>query len=397
MYLTLQHPEILESLKDFAGGLLTTSAGLIIKTSKEVILSAKVNGGFDFYLAPVKVQGVASFVLMTVFRDDDEEPLVWRTPLIKDDAATQELIKLFDSRKTDVFFFDELNRELLSISVEGDLPSMRKRIDEVSLCDNANHREALEQAEEWFSRRGASEEEEAVSVQITSELLRSDFVIMDVGLERHRFHGSKTFSTTVLEREEPGSFQEHDIVFLLQRVFTQDRIFLGPIKEVDGEEFVDVLIVGEYVAYLIQAKDSPNTQRMLKTLVKRKRSKSIAQTREAAKQLKGAFSFVRRNPMLRFKVGDGVVEVDLSEKPLLGIIVIKEVFDDSMLEYSDIVFDLMDQVKSNCLVLDYPELSRMTMHCKSEERFLGAASQILEGAREYGQMPRLRYSGAPPA
>lgn len=75
---------------------------------------------------------------------------------------------------------------------------------------------------------------------------------------------------------------------------------------------------------------------------------------------------------------------------------IKEVFDDTMTEYSEVVFNLMTKSKKNVVLFDYPEFNRMTAHCPGEGLFLGAIVQILDAAYEHGQLPRLRYSGIPP-
>jgi hypothetical protein len=186
-------------------------------------------------------------------------------------------------------------------------------------------------------------------------------------------------------------------VFLFQRVFRQERIYLNPVKSVDGEEFVDVLVVGDQCAYLIQAKDSPNTERVLRNSVERKRIKSINQVQHGANQLKGAFAFVADNPKLDLKMRGTRMVVDLTDMPLLGIIVAKELFNDSMQEYSEILFELMENVENYCLAFDFAELSLMTLHCPGEERYLGAVWQIFEGMKQHGELPRVRYSGQPPA
>ncbi|MCY1165773.1 hypothetical protein D9M73_56840 [compost metagenome] len=399
MHLTLNHPEVLPHLKGWGGGLWAAKVEskwcLLIKVSKEMILTAKVNEGFDFYLAPIAVDGVQSYCLMTVFFDDDDEPLVIRTPLIKDDECTENLFQLLASDEIEVFFFDEHDRELLSWSVTGDLGGMREKLMGVQYFPMEQHREMLGQAGMWFGLRSSGDDDAAYPMRLVNDLFPGDFFILDARPDMHAFHGAKKFSFTSLEREEPGAYQELDIVLLLRRVFPELGIYLNPIKEVDGLEFVDILVVGEFNAYLIQAKDSPNTQKILQNTVQRKRTRSIAQVKEAAKQLQGAISFFKENPKLRFKKDGEPYLVDLTGKSVVGIIVIKEIFNDTMKEYSRIVFDLMSKTKKNVVVFDYPELSMMTLHCPTEGLFLGAVMQILDAAYEHGELPRLRYSGKP--
>jgi len=317
MYLTLNHPEILLHLKGWGIGLWAVKVDgkwrLLIKTTKEMILTAKVNEGFDLYLVPIAVAGAHSYCLMTVFFDDDDEPLAIRTPLFKNDECTQNLFELLANDKIDVFFFDEHDRELLSWSVTGDLSGMRARLMGAQYFSIEHHREMLDQAGMWFGLRGSEDDAAAYPMQLVNDLFPSDFVILDARVNQHDFHGSKKFSFTSLAREEPGAYQELDIVFLLRRVFSGDSIYLNPIKEVDGLEFVDILAVGEFNAYLIQAKDSPNTQKILRNTIQRKRTRSIAQVKEAAKQLQGAFSFFKENPKLRFKKEGEPYLVDLRD------------------------------------------------------------------------------------
>lgn len=396
MYLTLNHPQMLEPLASMRSGLLATPMGLALKVSKEAILTAKVNAGFDFYLAPGSVGGRSSYVLVTTFFDVEDHPLALFTPLLRDDASTNGLIALMGQETFNAFLFDELGRELLSVEVAGPMPELAQKLSGVELLSVDEYRDALTQANDWFSRRSEDDDKQAVHVKIVSELLPSDLFVMDVRPDNHRFHGQKGFSATMLEREEPGAFQEQDIVFLLQRTFPPESIYLNPIKIVDEEELVDILVMGEYSNYLFTAKDSPNTERMLRNTIERKRSKSLAQMQGGANQIRGAFSQIARTPRLVLRIGEREFGVDLTGKKLLGVIVVKEIFMDTMQEYSRIVFDLMNEAGKNCVAFDYPELNEMTLHCPSEELFLGAVWQILEGAREYGELPRLRYSRRPP-
>lgn len=56
MLLTVLHPEAKPLIAEFAGGLMPirladdTALSLVIKTQKEAILAAKMNGSFSFYL-----------------------------------------------------------------------------------------------------------------------------------------------------------------------------------------------------------------------------------------------------------------------------------------------------------------------------------------------------------
>lgn len=396
------HPEIIPLLEDFGVGIWAARAGdkycLVVKASKEVILTAKANQGFHFYLAPIEVDLKQTFILMTAFFDNEDEPLVIKTPLIENDEATNDLLELFRNDVFDVFFFDEHNRELLSYKASGNLTSIRDQIASipflnVDAVDAVN--QMLNKAEIWFGLRSERDDEEAVSVTLTEPLFPDDFVIMDLEHDKHRFKGFQSFSSTSLEREEPGYYQELDIVFLLQRVYETSRIFLNPTKAADGEELVDVMVIGDEAVLLVQAKDSPNTEKILRTTIKRKRIKSLNQLKEGASQLRGAISEIKRNSLVQLKYRDETIEVDLFGKQLIGVVIVKELFNDSFDEYSSIVFNLIDKTQTPIVFFDYPELNMMTLHCKSEDKFLSATHQIFSLAMENNEFPRLRYSGRP--
>jgi len=66
--------------------------------------------------------------------------------------------------------------------------------------------------------------------------------------------------------------QEHDIVFLLQRIFWPDQIYLGPRRTTDQEEIADVVVITDRHVLLIQAKSSPNTEQVLHNTIIRKKA-----------------------------------------------------------------------------------------------------------------------------
>lgn len=399
MYLTLSYPQIMPHVESVGVGLwpikIKGKWSLIVKTSKEAILTAKVNKGFDIYVAPVQFKDSTSVALVTAFYDDDDEPLTIRTPLLVDDDFTQGLLSVFSKNKFDIFFFDEHNRELLSYQASGNMHLLLEKLETATLLSRDAVHEVLKRAEEWFSIRTTQDDCDATSINLDEPLFRDDFIIMDLDLEKHSFHGSKSFSTTSLEREEPGHYQELDIILLLQRVFKNEQIYLNPIKESDGKEFVDILISGDEAVLLIQAKDSPNIERILRSTIKRKRSKSVAQLKEAATQLKGAVTFTKRNNILRFVDRNAIKEINIGDRQVIGIIIIKELFNDTFNEYDKIAFNFVDESKIPAFFFDYPELARMTFCCNSEDKFLGALYQIWAVAMEKNTFPRLNYPGRP--
>lgn len=87
---------------------------LVVKTQKEAILAAKMNGSFAFYLPVLPSSTVTTTSLITAFFDDDDEPLIIRTPLFGDDGFSQGIIEILKYEEVDVYFFDKQNYEWMS-------------------------------------------------------------------------------------------------------------------------------------------------------------------------------------------------------------------------------------------------------------------------------------------
>lgn len=253
----------------------------------------------------------------------------------------------------------------------------------------------LEQADAWFGATTADDDMHAIDVELVEDMFPSDFHIID--LTHQGFRGSPGYSGTQLERPEPGALQELDIIYLLQRVYSAERIIHGPLKVADGEELVDVLIQGDDATLLLQAKDSPNTPATMGTKLDRKRRKAISQLTGGLSQLGGAISTIRRegNPSLKLVNGEAL-NIDLASRPLVGVVVVRELFLDNYDSYGTMILEFMDDNRIPTLAFDYNELEVMTRHCRSEPELLAAFYQIFDCAREHRIYPRLRFPNLPP-
>ena len=96
MRLTVLHPDVKLRIAQFPGGLMPVQLrdddqlSLVIKTQKEAILAAKINGSLSFYLPALPSSTVITTSLITAFFDDHDEPLIIRTPLFGDDDLLPE-------------------------------------------------------------------------------------------------------------------------------------------------------------------------------------------------------------------------------------------------------------------------------------------------------------------
>ena len=120
--ISVMYPEIISLVKDIPPGLipvdLTNSNEpiLIIKGMKELLLTAKINSGFDIYLTPVKAGILESICLITAFKDDYDEPLQITTPICRDSFLLWQ--KLLSLPEFDVYFFNEHSRERMGYRVK---------------------------------------------------------------------------------------------------------------------------------------------------------------------------------------------------------------------------------------------------------------------------------------
>lgn len=397
MYLSIMRPEALREVAQLGRGLWVVEGPdgpvLVIKAGKEFILAARERRELRLYLAPYKSGDATGITLLTACFDDTSNPLMIKTPLLSGDPLTQALRSLPD--KFSICFFDEHNRELLSCSAEAGLAKLREGAGDISPLEAEHWHSMMEQADNWFMFTTAEDDARAITICLRDNLFPSDFLITD--FTRQGFQGSAGFSNTQLERSEPGYYQELDIIYLLQRAYSAEQIIHGPLKVSDGEELVDALVLGDEVTLLLQAKDSPNTPAILGTKLERKRKKAASQLKEGLSQLRGAISTIRRegNPSLRL-VNGAPLDIDITARPLVGVVVVKELFLDAYDDYGAMILEFMDEVAIRVLAFDYNEFEVMTRHCPSEQALLSAFWQISECAVKQRIYPKLRFTELPP-
>jgi len=396
--LTVLYPEILPIVQSFPIGLLPISIRgesrpkLIIKAPKEGILAAKVNHGFKIYIAPVTLAGEASAGLVSAFFDNEDEPLVIYTPLFDDDL-TPHLIQALTDKSLDVYFFDELNRELLGYTSNlVSVPTSMERLKGSSFreFDLELAISAHDQLRVWFGTRSSDDDLAAVTIEFTDSLVPEDIFILDTRPENHSYRGSSQFSFTELERDEPGRFQEYDIANLLKGLFSAGHIFMNPLRIEDHEEIADLIVITETDIVVIQAKDSPNIERVLRNPIARKKLTTIKALSKANKQMRGAIRYLRSMSPVKMFVASETIEIDISGLCLRGLIVVKELFNDEYSVYSPQVLELSKDVQVPCITLDYPELQSYVTKLSSQEAFFHAFDKVFLHGVETGMFPRLR-------
>lgn len=397
--LSIEHPEVCQEALQFPGGIHCVRLQgegmprLILKLPVSYLLPMKLNRGFRIYVVPVEVAEIASAGLMCAFDDDGDSPLTtWR--MLARDQETLDLLHALSRQEVLVHLFDEHNRELAGYLATVDAPLMaRVRLEHIKYLDldHETLHAAHEEATIWFGLRQPADDSDALRIAFKTALFPDDLILVDARPEMYRFHGGTGHGFTSLERPEPGLPQELDIVLLLQRVFRADQIYHAPRRHYDNEEIADVLVVTDDVCLVIQAKDSPNTAQTLQRSLERKRATIKKQLREALGQVIGAVNYIDRTRPLRMRVENREIEIDVAQRNVLSLVVMRELFLNDYDTYSQLLFEAFERLSLPCLALDYGELHTYTTFCPEEAKFIGAYFEVFNFAMAHGVFPRLRF------
>lgn len=393
--LTVRHPEVMPLVYQFPVGLLPLPFNgerpkLVIKVPKEAILAAKLNGGFKIYVSRVLLLQTRTIGFITAFFDDADEPLVTYSPLFSEPGSDL-LRNLLLCNRVDIHLFDENSRELLGYEAKIQCPPATRELIQGARFlsfDYVLAVSSMDQMARWFGLRCTQDDLAAISIAFTEPLFGEDLFIQDMRPENHSYHGSKPFSYSVLERQEPGPFQERDIVKLLHRIFSPEQIYHGPLRTTDGEEIVDILVVTDSHALFIQAKDSPNTEQVLQNSLRRKKATAKKNLDKAISQVRGAMRNAKSSTPMKMIIDGKEASVRLDDLELRSLIVVKELFDSEYPSYSEAILSLVKRTEVPCIALEYLELHMFTTHLENADAFFCAFDNIFEDCVQNGVFRR---------
>jgi len=398
--LALRYPSILAEIQQMPVGILPIVLEdkelpiLVVKAPKEYLLAAKIEKSLKIYLVTLNVENINTLGLVTAFFDDEDEPLVIKTPLFLDDFSIV-LFKLLRAGQVSVHFFDELSRERLIYNSNVEIPNeTEKKIDEISLLDFSfpNARAMISDIEISFGTRTIVDNEQAITISLNDSVYAEDILIQDIRPDLHSYHGARGFSHTMLEREEPGTYQEEDIIQCLLLVFSPKQIYLSPKRIYDNEEVCDVLVVTDTQVLLVQAKDSPNIERISRQKLLRKRNNVLSALKKATNQVKGAIGYYRRiKDRMEFFINGERHSIETKSLEAKTLVVVKELFSDQYGEYSLLLLDVFREKSVPCIALDYPEFHQFCSNLRGEEEFFDAYNTVMNHAAKHGEYPRLRF------
>ena len=397
--LTLKYPELVQDLVQYPGGLFPVQRldgqpnVLMVKCPKEMILAARMLRELKFYLIPLDADAVSTYGLVTAFFDDFDEPLVIRTPLLDDEMGTA-IVDLLCSPTFDIHFFDEHNRELLAYRVNNRTADRAtSNRDKLRLAPSTYIPSPRidDQMSKRFSGRSPEDDDNALVVAFVEELFPPDVVIWDARPEDNAYQGRKHDMFTALERKNAGLFSELDIVKYLHRVFPGDQIFLNPLRADNCEEFVDVMVVTPARLLLIQAKDSPNTEEILRRPIERKISTVLRHLRKATSQLRGSISYVESNDPVVVQCGDASHTIAAGNLEVIALVIVKELFPNEYRSYSQLAFEVFDETGVPCLIQDYSQFHDLTHHRRTEPGFFNTLDETMAFALYHDEFPRNRF------
>ncbi len=396
--LTVLHPEIIPLVRDISIGLIPVHfkndkyPTLVVKAPKEAILASKLNQGFKIYVVPVKLENNETLGLISAFFDDEDEPLTISTPLFEE-SNTKVYLNLFISQKISVYFFDDNSREYLGYNANIECNSSTQNIFKISsfLPFKLSYaRKSHDQMTMWFGLRSVDDDKSAISISFNESLVPEDIFIQDHVPQNHAFRGAESFSFTELVRKEPGPYQERDIVKLLHSLFLPEQIYLNPLRVTDKKEIVDILVATENTILLIQAKDSPNTEAIIQNSIDRKKATTKKSLKKAIKQMKGALRYIDSSSPMRMIVGRKEYELEIGERQLRTLVIVKELFNDEYSVYSPIILSLVQSSNIPCIALDYSEFNMYTSNLADENFFFEAYDKVSDYGIQNGAFPRLR-------
>ena len=176
--------------------------------------------------------------------------------------------------------------------------------------------------------------------------------------------------------DNPGDFNEPDIVAALHRTFSREQVLLNPVRADNGREFVDVLVTTTKTLLLIQAKDSPGTESALTRNLHRKRATASKHVSNAVGQLKGSINHLKSNEAIEVIADGQRRSISLSGRDVFGMVIVKEVFDPDRPDCSPPVLTVSKETGIPCLLLDHSEFQQLTFFQSTEEILVRSLREI---------------------
>jgi hypothetical protein len=398
--ISVQFPQVHDFIRTkFHGGLLPLKfvadqkIRLIIKAPKEMLLSAKIKKHFRMYAAPIEENGAKGFALISAFYDNDVHPLTITTPLFAE-PQTELYQEMLLGNEVDIHFFDENNVEFLAYQAKIECTeNVRTAIAGAQFAPFSKDaaKSVINQMEHWYIHSSQKDDANAITLTLERSIFPDNFLIIDARPSSALYTSDSEIHVNKLERLEPGEYQERDIAAVFSRIFPSHQIYLNPLHPEDREEISDLLIVGQDHILFVQAKDSPNTGRVLQNSVERKKATTKKHLDKGLRQMEGAIKYALKSNQMNFHIGERKFSVAIGNAKICGLVVMKELFLDEYHEYTAMTMTAHAEVERPIILLEYNELHSYTMNLRSEQEFFEAFDKVFSIGKENSLFPRIRF------
>jgi len=106
--------------------------------------------------------------------------------------------------------------------------------------------------------------------------------------------------------------------------------------------------------------------------------------------MKGALRYINSSSPIRMVIDSKEYEIEIGERQLRTLVIVKELFNDEYSIYSPIILSLVQSSNIPCIALDYPELNIYTSNLADEFSFFEAYDRVSDYGIQNGTFPRLR-------
>lgn len=101
---------------------------------------------------------------------------------------------------------------------------------------------------------------------------------------------------------------------------------------------------------------------------------------------------MRRENPIKLKTTNGdLIPLNLGDKSVVGVIVVRELFNDSYAEYSELVLSAIMKYKIPIVFFDYPEFEMITRRRPSELSLLSLFEELFMDALKNRAYRRVRF------
>ena len=145
----------------------------------------------------------------------------------------------------------------------------------------------------------------------------------------------------------------------------------------------------------IQAKDSPNTEDTLRRSIEKKRKTIRGHIMKATGQMRWALTYAREHGGVTILLNENPEKIQLGNRQIVGLVMVKELFDDDYSACSAPVLSLVRELELPISLLDYPQLHVLTQNLTTPTSFINGLYNALDMALEHKQFPKSVWSGKP--